>query len=480
LLIVPVLLWRNLVARIGPLGNQYQFTCMHAMKRRLLFLVAALSAAVTVPAAQANDPGKMFLINAITPGVVSFSGEGTAQFNNSSSTANSFSVGSATQFGVNASASATADYMVDANALLQLGSGAQLQQTIGTSSSAANTMAASEAAATAATTIANQKTTEEFGQSWSDYAARNGVATSSTGVVTGATDALEYKTQNSYEANKKSFNDKQTQEAYANTTQTATASSQNGASGNGIISGEFLTANKSTSNIGATASASAENTSKASEAADSKFSKTYAEYTAAFNSVAGAGGIINTEAEKLKADAIGLSYNTSSGAALTTDSTGTKTDSWEASKKNFSDEKYSSLSKAAASAGSASNESTATVTVTGVGSIATLNASQDSAFNVDVATRIRNQIMENNATANGSAGGSLNTVSMANQSNSTSASAFMQAFGADTVQLNAGVGGVLESATVNGRFNVTLDARAGGTATDATVNAATIALPSGI
>jgi len=56
----------------------------------------------------------------------------------------------------------------------------------------------------------------------------------------------------------------------------------------------------------------------------------------------------------------------------------------------------------------------------------------------------------------------------------------MQAFGADTVQLNAGVGGVLESATVNGRFNVTLDARAGGTATDATVNAATIALPSGI
>jgi len=69
---------------------------------------------------------------------------------------------------------------------------------------------------------------------------------------------------------------------------------------------------------------------------------------------------------------------------------------------------------------------------------------------------------------------------MANQSNSTSASAFMQAFGADTVQLNAGVGGVLESATVNGRFNVTLDARAGGTTGDTTVNAATIALPSGI
>jgi len=452
---------------------------MQAMKRRLPMLLAALSAAIATPALAQGDPGKMFMINAVTPGVVSFSGEGTAQFNNSSSTANSFSVGSATQFGVNASASATADYMVDANALLQLGAGAQLQQTIGTSSSAANTMAASESAAKAANTIANQKTTEEFGQSWSDYAARNGVATSSTGAVTGSTDGLEFKTQNSYDANKKSFLDKQTQEAYANTTKTATESSQNGASGNGIISGEFLTSNKSTSNIGATASASAENTSKASEAADSKFGKSYADYTAAFNSVAGAGGLINTEAEKLKADALGITYNTSSGAALTTDSTGTKTDSWEASKKNFSDEKYSSLSKAAASSGSASNESTATVTVTGVGSIATLNASADSAFNVDVATRIRNQIMENNATANGSAGGSLNTVSMANQSNSQSASAFMQAFGADTVKLNAGAGGVLESATINGRFNVTLDARAGGTTTDATVNAATIALPSG-
>ena len=450
---------------------------MHAMKRRLPMLLAALSAAIASPAmAQivtpapvtpapvsaasppSGDPGKMFMINAVTPGVVSFSGEGTAQFNNSSSTANSFSVGSATQFGVNASASATADYMVDANAQLNFGAGAQLQQTIGTSSSAANTMAASEAAATAATTIANQKTTEEFGQNWADYLGRNGVATSSTGAVTGSTEGLEFKTQNNYEANKKSFMDKQTQEAYANTTQTATASSQNGASGNGIISGEFLTTNKSTSSIGATAGVVAENTTKASQEADAKFGKSYDDYKLAFNAVAGSGGI-NTEAEKQKASALGIMYNTATGAALTNDSSGSVGESWENTKTNFSDEKFTSLSKAASSSGNASNESTAVVTVTGVGSIATLNAADSSSFNVDVATRIRNQLMENNATANGSAGGSLNTVSMANQSNSTSASAFMQAFGADTVKLNAAADGLtLQSATVNGRFNVTLDA----------------------
>ncbi len=437
------------------------------MKRRLPMLLAALSASASPALAQMaspGDPGKMFMINAVTPGVVSFSGEGTAQFNNSSSTANSFSVGSATQFGVNASASATADYMVDANALLQLGAGAQLQQTIGTSSSAANTQAASEAAASAANTIANQKTTEEFGDSWKEYTDRAGATVVGSTVSAADSDKVEFKTQASYEANKKSFLDKQTQEAFANTTEAATSSSQNGASGNGIISGEFITSNKSSSQIGASASASAENQSKATEEANTKFGNSYAEYSAKFTEVAGTGGKINTEAERLKADAIGLVYNAATGDAL---ASGNSTGSYEEAKKLFSDDKFSALTKAAASSGTASNESNATVTVTGVGSIATLNAAPESAFNVDVATRIRNQLMENNATASGSAGGSLNTVSMANQSNSQSASAFMQAFGADTVKLQADSSGTLMGASVNGRFNVLLDAAAGKTATGA-------------
>jgi hypothetical protein len=382
-------------------------------------------------------------------------------------------VGSATQFGVNASASATADYMVDANALLQLGAGAQLQQTIGTSSSAANTMAASEAAATAANTIATQKTTEEFGQSWKDYTAREGATiNTTTGALISGGEDLKYKTEAQYEANKKSTFDQNTQDAYASTTQTATASSQNGASGNGIISGEFITSNKSTSAIGASAGISAENTNKASQEADEKFGAQYSDYMVKYDSITGGSGIINTEAEKLKAAALGVQFEAGSGEALTS---GTGEGSWANEKKTFSDSTYSALQRAAASSGTASNESNATVTVTGVGSIATLNASPESAFNVDVATRIRNQIMENNATANGSAGGSLNTVSMANQSNSTSASAFMQAFGADTVQLNGDSTGKLLSATVNGRFNVTLDADAtvGGTGLQAPV----VALP---
>ena len=56
------------------------------MKRRYAFLGAVIAASAAPALAQAQpDPGKMFMINAVTPGVVSFSGEGTATFNNSNS-----------------------------------------------------------------------------------------------------------------------------------------------------------------------------------------------------------------------------------------------------------------------------------------------------------------------------------------------------------------------------------------------------------
>jgi hypothetical protein len=99
---------------------------------------------------------------------------------------------------VNASASSTNDYMVDSNALLQLSGTSQLQQTIGTSSSAANTMAASEAASKAADSIANRTTTSEFGQNWADYVGQNGGSVSNTGVVSNLSSTAEYKNENAY------------------------------------------------------------------------------------------------------------------------------------------------------------------------------------------------------------------------------------------------------------------------------------------
>lgn len=429
--------------------------------KRISFLVAAMAATATAPAlAQATppDPGRMFLINSVTPGVVSFSGEGTAQFNNSSSTNNAFSVGSSTNFGVNASVSSTSDYLVDANALFKLSGTSQLQQTIGTSSSAANTQAASEASAKAASTIADSRTETQFGQNWADFQARAGNPTSvATAGLENPTGGAAIKTEQAYNAAKQEYNQKQVQEAYSAVTNAATSSSSSGASGQGIIEGNFLTTNASRSQIGATAGGSAGNTATATQKADEAFGTTYNDYKSSFLSYAGSDGKITTQGEIAAAKAAGIVFNATDGSALV-ESTSNAAGSWNAKKQEKIDSVFSELQNAAASSGSAESKSEAVVQVKGVGSIATLNASADSAFNVDVATRLRNSIPETNGTANGSAGGNLATSSFANQSNTQSASAFMQAFGADTVTLNKATDGTLASVTANGRFNVNVDA----------------------
>lgn len=426
------------------------------MKRRLSFVAAVFAATATAPALAQSmpDPGKMFMINAVTPGVVSFSGEGTAQFNNSSSTSNAFSVGSSTNFGVNASASSTKDYLVDSSALLALSGTSQLQQTIGTSSSAANTMAAAEAASKAADSIANRTTTSEFGQNWNDYKAQNGVDTSST---TQNTSALEYKTEAAYVAARKDFFNEQMTEAFSNVTTASTTSSSQGASGQGIIKGEFVTTNSNRTDIGASAGSSAANSASATSVANSEFGSSYIEYTNKFLSYAGSDKIINTESEKAAASAAGVQFNESTGTALKeTAQAGTEEKSWTDARQEKVDSVMSSLQLASASQGAVTQDSQATVTVTGVGSIATLNSLDTTNFNVDVATRLRNSIPESNGTANGNAGGNLATSSFANQSNTLAANAFIQAFGPNTVKLMGDSEGNLTGAEIQGRLAVQL------------------------
>lgn len=428
------------------------------MKRRLSFAAAVLAATATAPAfAQANmpDPGKMFLINAVTPGVVSFSGEGTAQFNNSSSTSNAFSVGSSTNFGVNASASSTKDYLVDSNALLSLAGTSQLQQTIGTSSSAANTMAAAEAASKAADSIANRTTTSEFGQNWTDYKAQNGFTSDAAAAAgTGNT----YKNEASYNAARKDFFNEQMTQAFSNVATTATNSSSQGASGQGIIKGEFVTTNVNKTDVGASAGSSSSNQASAVNTANQEFGSSYIEYSNKFASYAGSDGKITSETEKAAANAAGVKFNTDGTKLVEGSAAGNETGTWNAQRQAKIDSLFSSLQLASASQGSVSTDSQATVTVTGVGSIATLNSTDQSAFNVDVATRLRNSIPESNGTANGSAGGNLATSSFANQANTLAASAFIQAFGPNTVALKGDSAGNLTGATIQGRLAVELDA----------------------
>jgi hypothetical protein len=88
-----------------------------------------------------------------------------------------------------------------------------------------------------------------------------------------------------------------------------------------------------------------------------------------------------------------------------------------------------SYNAAYANASAASNRySDSTVNVTGIGSDAEVVALDASTFIVDISTS-GNEATSSTSTANGSAGASLATSSFANQSSSSTASGFLQAFG---------------------------------------------------
>jgi hypothetical protein len=84
-----------------------------------------------------------------------------------------------------------------------------------------------------------------------------------------------------------------------------------------------------------------------------------------------------------------------------------------------------------AAAAGATRESDSNVTVNGIGSDAAVTASETSVFSVEI-TSNNGTGAGSTATANGSAGSSLATSSFANQSQSSTASGFMQAFGGQT------------------------------------------------
>ena len=118
------------------------------MKKSLL-VAAALTlttATAIVEPAKASGSSPQFTVTAASAGSINFQGDGTAQFNNSLGTNNSFQVGSSTNLGVNASASSTAEYGVTAGATLDMGSDSVLKQVIGTSGNSQSKTSTSTAA----------------------------------------------------------------------------------------------------------------------------------------------------------------------------------------------------------------------------------------------------------------------------------------------------------------------------------------------
>ena len=95
--------------------------------------------------------------------------------------------------------------------------------------------------------------------------------------------------------------------------------------------------------------------------------------------------------------------------------------------KNIYDKEFTqSFNAAYSSAAGLMRTSDSSVTVTGIGVIADVNASENSSFKASAT--LFQPLLDENGNGNASSGANLATSSYANQSNSSTASAFMQAF----------------------------------------------------
>ena len=325
--------------------------------RRSLLVAASLFASVTgASLLESVKASPQFTVTAASPGAIVFQGSGTAQFNNSLGTNNSFQVGSSTNLGVNASTSSTAEYGVASQAKLDLSGTSTLKQVIGTSGS---DQSASKMASRAHDVTRDTMSSRGWGVSWD---VDNNRGYSSEGEWQAAYDA-EYAT------------------AYSNT-HTSMRGTESSSSNNGTISGAFTT--KETGAAG-TRGSMADWSASASVAAEGKYGVEYDSSNVDFDS----------EAE------------------------------WQAAY----DAEYNRAYAGAAAGAARTSESN--VTVNGIGSDATVQAADTSTFDVAITQNV-SDAYGSTATANGSAGASLATSSFANQSQSSTASGFMQAFGGAT------------------------------------------------
>ena len=385
-----------------------------------LFVAALLLAtpvAVHASTVGSDDPNmdgttqRMFIINATTPGGLTFSGAGTATFNNAVGTSNQFNVGSNTSIGVNGSVSATQEFDGLSNGVMQMGAGSSLMQTNGTSSSAAATQAASSAAnsvatetamreshstgwesATTATNLSSTETgnygsynregewewTADYDTSWGDLTAAQQASYGTSGQTAYETEQSNFKEfKNAYTTSYNQNYNSSYSSAYNNVI-TNSSSTANESSATGIIKGEFLTTEDSITAIGQEGQLGAIVTSALAAATSTGDSVGGTSWTAAFNAAYEAG------------------YQQSVG------STSTVSDSQ--------------------------------VSIEGLGAIASVNSDENSSFTVNLdrleAFKATGTQTNSSATANGSATATLSTNSFATQNNQRTASAFMQAFAA--------------------------------------------------
>jgi hypothetical protein len=424
----------------------------------LLLVAPAAASAQNSSLAGSDDPNmsgatrRMFIINATTPGALTFSGAGTATFNNAVGTNNQFNVGSTTSIGVEASVSATQEFDGLASGVMQMGAGSNLMQTNGTSTAAASTQAAAVAANAVATEVA-ETISHDTGWEKATLALEGAGSSFFYAEITGNygtfNDDGEYEFNDAYydrewdELTAAEKNNLQTESDYTAWDDIPTFASF-GFTGSMVSSTSSSSSRNSPQTIW---SFQQQDFEKFKNAYNTESYKAYdSAYQEAFNTVIAKSSLNmseSTETGQIKGtfktdsdtvtsigqssqlDAIAASALTTANA--TGDSVGGT--SWTAAFNTAYEAGYAS------SIGESKTNTNSEVEVVGLGAIASVNSDSNSMFTVNLdrldAFKTVSAQENSSATANGAATSTLSTNSFATQNSQRTASAFMQAFAAN-------------------------------------------------
>ena len=414
------------------------------MKRPLL-LAALVASTGLVGAAAKAEPLQMFNIQTPGAGMINFSGTGTANFNQSLGTSNSFNVGTSTNLGVNASASSTEDYTAVGSAELDLAGTSRLQQTIGTATSAFNASTVAESSARSAditaTSVANRTM---GGDTWSEEWNEGYVSS-------GGWEQLDANASvaNGFSSGAGYYNTAAATEE-ANTT-VGLKTAENEAEWNAAFTASAESSSNFVNEEGWTSFSQEKFTETYEETYNDSYSQAYETATTSANQAVSqtatqgtiTGSFTTTEsgtataamealAESLEDGAVAAAKADLGNTYATREATGTAAglaemseNEWNAAYETKYQQEFASAYSAAS--GSIERKSVSDVDVAGIGVIADVNAASTSKFTAE-SKLIETAPRDGNGNGNASAGANLATSSYANQNNSTTANAFMQAF----------------------------------------------------
>ena len=461
------------------------------MKKALLVAASLFTTATAVTTGEAVKASPQFTLTQSTAGNLIFQGVGTAQYNNSIGTNNSFQVGSNTTLGVNASTSSTPEYAVNSHAKLDMAGNSTLKQIIGTSGSSSNQAAeqiaamtyahdqassradssAQSSAHTSATTTATNTANDsrssferDYGNTWETYEQANtiqiwenidtGIGEDCTGGLNGGVcillseeidvnatyqtesawqDAYDSAWQSSYDSAYETAYTSDYSAAYESEYQTEYSSVYTDAISNiqsnstaestaGVIKGTFTTLEFGSARAGSMADWQETAEASATESVELTYLDDWAAYEA-YNTVT-VTTQVDDDNDTSTPDVDVTTTGLSAQAAYQTEA------AYDSARSDAYSTAYNSAYSDAMT--SSSRTSSSDVEVHGIGSDASVTSAATSTFDVLISTTLAqgSTEAESTATANGAAGANLSTSSFANQSQASTASAFMQAFGA--------------------------------------------------